>query len=150
MTKYAREEKSRWDKEQTILIGHGIAKNPHHYARKLILFTFSNKLKVFCPFCLYQDEMNKFFIITEKQKIHKSLGKCPECKNEMMLLTLMNMNEYTMQEYAKFVFNYRLTGFWKKCPFDKWKERLKNFADFQDFWDEYKRLKGEETYSETE
>lgn len=130
----------RYDKQQSILSGTGIKPNPHNYAKIKITYSILDERKVFCPFCLINLPLNNF-LITVKKGIHQSLGKCPNCENEILLKTLDNLNVMTMKEFAKFIFDYRLNGFWDKAPFEQFKSRLKEFEDYQDFWDEYKRLK---------
>lgn len=93
--------------------------------------------KFFCPFCLHLDNYNKF--IKSDKRI--DLIVCPRCKIEMMKSTLTN--EMTVEEFARWVFDYALKGFWKKCDFEYFNWRLKQLEIAQRFWDKYKALKGD-------
>ena len=94
--------------------------------------------EVMCPFCLYQAKLREFFISTNKG-ISTDRAQCPDCKNGMKIRTLIV--EMDAEQYAGWVYNYRSFGFWKKCPFDKWKLRLKNIGWALQFWGKYKALK---------
>lgn len=91
--------------------------------------------KYLCPFCL--EESNKFTIESH------ALIKCPNCLNQMKLKTLIFIKECSNQDYARWVFEYRLSGFFKKVNFEKWSKKLKDLGIALEFWDEYKKLKGD-------
>jgi DNA-directed RNA polymerase subunit RPC12/RpoP len=93
-----------------------------------------------CPFCL--NNSNKFIIE------NKGLIKCPNCSNFMRMKTLVFVKDCTNQEYAKWVYEYRLSGFFKKINFEQWAKKLKDLGISYEFWEEYKKLKGE--YEEEE
>ena len=94
---------------------------------------------VMCPFCLYQAKLSAFFISTKKG-ISQGKAQCPECKNGMLMKSLWN--DMSASEYAQWVYNYSASGYWKKCPFQLWKARLKAIGWSQAFWGRYKELKG--------
>lgn len=96
--------------------------------------------QVMCPFCLYQNKLSHFFV-SVKKGISSGKAFCPECKNGMLMRTLLA--DMTATQYAKFVWDYRTSGFWKKCPFDVWKQRLHGVGWSHEFWEEYKRLKAQ-------
>jgi len=94
----------------------------------------------FCPFCLFYGRIEQFEFKTPKGNISKRL-ECPDCKNMMLRRTLeQKMNA---EQYAEWVFDYRLSGFWQKCNFKVWKERLYKLGLSHKFWEKYKLLKGE-------
>jgi predicted metal-binding protein len=106
--------------------------------------------QVSCVFCLYTTNLQKFFKIDAKGRTI-ALVTCPECHNKMQLQTLIK--DMSIQEYAKFVYGYRLSGFWKKCPFALFNQRLREIGASSEFWLEYKKLKGEypeQNYSQEE
>ncbi len=90
-----------------------------------------------CPFCL--ETSNKFIIE------NKGLIKCSNCSNFMRLKTLLFVKDCTNQEYAKWVFEYRLSGFFKKVNFDLWTKKMKELNISYEFWEEYRKLKGEDS-----
>ena len=98
--------------------------------------------EVSCVFCLYTTKLQKFFKTDAKGRTI-ALVECPECHNKMRLKTLLT--DMTPQEYAKFVYGYRLSGFWQKCPFAKFNQRLMALGVSREFWNEYKKLKGKDT-----
>ena len=59
----------------------------------------------------------------------------------MLLRSLVR--DWTPESYAKWVFDYSHSGFWKKINFEMWKDRLQERGWSQTFWDIYKRLKAE-------
>lgn len=95
-----------------------------------------------CPFCLSYVRL-RLFLISNKKGYDRGLGKCPECGQKMKLKTLVMMETCEPEEYAKFVFEYRRSGFWQKIKFASWKDRLKIMKWTKRFWDEYKRLRGD-------
>lgn len=101
---------------------------------------------LFCPFCLYRAKVSKFLVSTKKGISH-SMAKCPSCNNGMRMRSLTMKS--SIEGYAKWVFDYSLSGFWQKCPYKKWSERLKALGWSRRFWDEYKKLKGEFEPSES-
>ena len=98
--------------------------------------------EVSCVFCLYTTKLQKFFKTDAKGRTI-ALVECPECHNKMRLKTLLT--DMTPQEYAKFVYGYRLSGFWQKAPFATFTKRLREMGISNEFWSEYKKLKGEDT-----
>ncbi len=88
-----------------------------------------------CPFCL--ENSNKFIIE------NKGLIKCPNCSNFMKLKTLLFIKDCSNSEYAQWVFNYRLSGFFKKINFELWIKKMHELGMSCEFWEKYKELKGE-------
>lgn len=88
-----------------------------------------------CPFCL--ETSNKFTIESH------GLIKCPNCSLETKIKTLLFVKDCTNEEYAQWVFNYRLSGFFKKINFEKWSKKLKELGINYEFWEHYKKLKGD-------
>jgi len=98
-----------------------------------------------CPFCLHQDKMGKFLQSTKKG-FHKSLGKCPECGQVMMLKTLTT--KMSPEEFAEWCYEYSGSGYWKKVIFSKFRDRLFKLGIAKRFWARYKVLKaGDDTES---
>ncbi len=93
---------------------------------------------VMCPFCLHQAFLSSFFI-SNKKGISQGKAECPECHNTMLMKSLWQ--DMSPTQYAQWVFNYKSMGFWQKCPFAKWKDRLYAIGWGFEFWIEYKRLK---------
>jgi len=94
---------------------------------------------VMCPFCLHRAKLSSFFISTKKG-ISQGKAQCPECHNGMLMKSLWA--QWTLQEYAEWVFKYAKMGFWQKCPFHAWKERLRAIGWSYEFWKRYRDLKG--------
>jgi hypothetical protein len=132
---YKDREKAECDIKQCILNPDGsVSKNPRKYAKQIIEKDFT--LVVMCPFCLNTTELWRFNFI-------RGLRRCPNCLNQMRLETLIKIKSLT--EFVKFVFNYRLEGFWNKVypSFDEWNKKLYGLHLNREFWEEYKKLKGD-------
>lgn len=160
-------EKMRYDKRQTILTSNGIAENPFYLAEKKKSYTVFDTRLVLCPFCLKSNEINMFLIMTKKGEIHKLLGKCPNCSNEMQLNTLDELTVMSIKDLAYWVFQYRLSGFWGKVTrnepkgstlgemyFKEFCDNLYRLTDDKgeggkEFWDYYRSFKGEGEKDET-
>lgn len=103
----------------------------------------------YCPFCLYYGMMKDFQFLTAKHKTSKK-ARCPDCKNEFLMRSLTS--PMSAEQYAEWVFMYSADGYWKKCKWDIWKDRLYKLGMAQKFWDKYRLLKGaiagQETYAE--
>jgi len=89
-----------------------------------------------CSFCLFEGKFNEFL---PTSKIN--LKVCPECKNRMWRSTILEKK--TIKEFAEWVFNYAKSGFWEKCNFEVFNDRLYKRGLSKQFWDRYKELKGE-------
>lgn len=128
------------DKYQFKLCENGIKPNTSPLAR---ITTINYGQNVFCPFCLHKDSISKFMV-------NKRLGICPECKNGMLIETLIRMLKWSAEDYAKFVFEYPYAHFWSKCEakFHIWKQRLYHLNMSNDFWLVYKKLKEREECTE--
>lgn len=106
-----------------------------------------NKSKFYiCPFCL--EKTNNYIIK------NKGLIECPNCLIGMRIKTLLFIQDCTNQEYARWVYEYRLSGFFGKLKsgnnsFEKWNNKMHELGISYEFWDEYKKLKGEDTEPET-
>lgn len=93
-----------------------------------------------CPFCLNENTAQKFLVSTKKG-ISSSRAQCPSCGEGMLFRTLTR--KWTAEVYAKWVFDYSHSGFWKKINFEIWKTRLAERGWAETFWDVYKQLKAE-------
>lgn len=120
-----------------------ITKNNYKYAKSQPHIDFD--ALVLCPFCLKSYRFDIF-------RVDKGLRICPNCNTKLKLSTLSKINN--IDEFVKFVFNYRLNGFWSKIclevkpvtsntRFNEWNKRLHELRLSKYFWDEYKRLKGD-------
>lgn len=138
--RFQRQESIKNEKEQLMFTsGGGLKPNPNIVAVSHD-FSLPMSKKISCPFCLGLSEF-RLFLVSTKAGISRSMGHCPLCDQGMQLRSLVHMDKSTAKEYAGWVFRYR--GFFKKIKFNEWKGRLKIMGWTQEFWDEYKRLKGE-------
>jgi hypothetical protein len=106
---------------------------------EVTITAFNDKIYT-CPFCLYQSSTGKF-VISTKSGFHKGLGLCPECKNKSQWVTLHR--RWRIRQFALFVYQYRLSGFWQKCKYERFNTRLRLIGQLDNFWNEYRRLKGD-------
>jgi len=136
--KLLRQEKVLYDLKQTRLTENGIKKNDFKYVKLDIAEELKGKT-ILCPFCLHY---NKFFDYWNNRK-DKRLMKCPKCQNLMQIETLQKMTVFTVQQFTKFVYDYRLSRFFDKIDFKNWNNRLYKLNISQEFWDEYKKLRGD-------
>jgi hypothetical protein len=98
-----------------------------------------------CPFCL--ETSNKFIME------NKGLIKCPNCLIAMKIKTILFVKECSNIDYARWVFEYRLSGFFTKLKsgnnsFEKWNKKMKELGISYEFWEEYRKLKGDYIESE--
>lgn len=112
-------------------------------------------LKTRCPFCLCFHPITKFLITKYDKKgnnkgYNRGSGKCPECGQGMQLKTLVSMRKWTIEDpvagvklYAAWVYEYRKSGFFQKIKFAEFNSMLKSMKWSREFWDHYKRLKGD-------
>ena len=141
--RYAIRERTINDKQKSTFDSHGWFVKPAPQSKTE--FTAANvNVRVYCPFCLYEDKLQAF-LISNKEGISQGKALCPDCNNSMMMKSLYN--DWTTKQYAEWVFNYRRSGFWQKCPHDKWKKRLFAAGMVKEFWDTYKEL---QNYSEVD
>ncbi len=124
--------------------------NPHKFAKLEEKGVDPYKMTT-CPFCLSFHRVNGFFISTKKG-IDRGRGRCPVCGTGMKLQTLVKMIEWAdksnkegVKLYAAWVYAYRSSGFWQKIApfFETFKKHLRMMGWSREFWDEYKRLKGD-------
>jgi hypothetical protein len=148
MTTYKQRQELETDKQQTRLTPTGIKQNVQSYA--ITIQTLNPDKLLMCPFCLTPDKSKAFYIKTTKKQIDKRLGQCPQCKNKIMWKTLYAYPKWTTEQFADWVYAYRLSGFFRKINFQQWNQRLRQMDISYDFWKEYKRLKGENDDSLTE
>lgn len=138
--KYIRGEKVKRDKEQMMFSFSGSLKSNPNIVVVAHTTVLPLEKQVSCPFCLGLSDFRKF-LVSNKQGISTSMGKCRLCGQGMFLRSLKLMSETNAVGYTRWVFAYK--GFWKKINFHVWKGRLQLIGWTQEFWDEYKRLKGE-------
>lgn len=130
-----------YDKNQTKLTNTGCTPNTFRFAEKVISIKYNENL--ICPFCLNIEIFGHFI------KKRKNIFECPHCKNQMLKKTLDKIRKMNMSEFAKWVDDYSLSGFFSKINFESWNQKLYNLGLSYDFWEEYKRLKEELTTQET-
>lgn len=103
---------------------------------------------VICPFCLTLKEFGKNF------SLEKGSYKCQFCQNLLKKETIKKIINIEPEEYALWVYEYRINGFWKKIypTFNIWNLRLSEFkGNFSKrFWDKYREIKGENFQEENE
>ena len=139
--RYVRDSKSKDDKQQSRFDKTGWIK-PKEKEPEVQFTTVSGNEMVMCPFCLHTAKLSLFFVSTNKG-ISQGKAECPSCKNGMLMKSLYN--DWGAEEYAQWVFDYRRSGFWQKCPFPTWKQRLYEIGWAHTFWTTYKELKGSDT-----
>lgn len=135
-------EKALYDKMQTRL-GENCLPIPNNFkfAKKNLSDIVKDKMLI-CPFCLTPNYLSSF-------EFDKGLYKCEKCKNRMHESTLINMFNWfnspiiDSESYAKWVFGYRINGFFQKINFKEWNTQLWKFGISQDFWGYYNKYKGE-------
>jgi len=103
-------------------------------------------VKYLCPFCLHSGYIHLYEKRLASGKVSKRLH-CPECNAEMRRESLTDHK--TIEEYAEWVFNYAMSGFWKKCPFQKFNDRLYKLGMSYRFWKKYKQLKADKSKEQT-
>ena len=138
--KYDREYKARQDKLQAQLNPQSLSfikKKPK--PQEAVITTYEGEY--YCPFCLHKDRMEKYLISTKKG-YDRRLGLCPECKNKMMIKTLVT--QMTPEQFAEFAYDYRMSGYWQKVPFSTFNKRLWELGIAERFWTRYRALKGED------
>lgn len=135
---YHMREKAKDDKHQ-LRIGIDGKLKPSKMQMVTVVVSANYNQMVMCPFCLHAAKLQAFLVSTKKG-ISQSKAACPECKNGMMMKSLTT--EWSPEEYADWVYNYRSMGFWQKVPFNLWKERLHKIGWSHRFWTRYKELKG--------
>jgi len=147
MSKYKREDKVWRDRAQTQLAPDPIREQViHPKPAKKDVTTITGTFM--CPFCLHLGPISEYLVSTKKG-ISQGKALCPECKQGMMMRSLTS--EWTPEEFAEWVYPYTRSGFWQKCSFKKFNERLKRLGWSYPFWTRYKQLKGEdksETYDQ--
>lgn len=96
---------------------------------------------VICPFCLTITKFDKGF------KINKQFYQCLNCKNDMTKKTLSTIINMNPEEFAQWVYSYRLSGFFNKIKpdFKTWLNTLETFDNnySRRFWNKYKELRGD-------
>lgn len=91
-----------------------------------------------CPFCLFRGATVSF-LRTRKNGTWSDLCTCPDCGSGMTIRSLTQ--KMSIREFAAWVYKY--IGFWAKCDFNKFKERLWKMGVASEFWEEYHKWKGE-------
>lgn len=142
--KYNREQAAKDDKQQMMLNPKSPSfiqskKKPEIQVTEIYTGTYM------CPFCLHQDRIGAYLISTKKG-YHKGLGHCPECNNQMQIKTLTA--DMTSEQFANFAFEYSTQGYWSKVKFKEFNDRLYKIGWLEQFWAEYKKLKGEDSGTE--
>lgn len=134
-------EKALYDKLQFRLGKNGITPNTFKYARKEVKDLIKNN-RLLCPFCLEIFHLSDFIYIN-------SLYKCKNCNNRItgktleIVFKLLCCEKPDIEGFAKWVYGYRLNGFFQKINFEKWNKNLHFLGFSYEFWDYYKKLKGE-------
>ncbi len=138
---YNIKEKMLYDKLQTKLGEYGILPNNFKFATINLKDIVKDKMLI-CPFCLNMSHISQFFFSS-------GLYQCNYCKNRMkeetlkLMFEIFNQEKINVYEFAKWVFNYRLSGFFQKIDFKQWNKKLYEMDINFEFWDNYKKLKGE-------
>ena len=80
------------------------------------------------------------FFKRDKNRVYKKTLVCPDCKVQFRSYSLVSEN-MEIEDFAKWVFDYRSVGYWQKCNRTKLMERLYQYGWAKEFWDAYKKLK---------
>ena len=152
--KFTRQERAKQDMQQTVFFQDAKEKtidfkgNPNQWVKftEKGIDPFKNTT---CPFCLGYNRL-RLFLVSTKKGYDRGSGKCPLCGKGAKLQTLVKMETWGPEEYAAFVFDYRSSGFWQKIKFDTWKKRLGMMGWNEQFWNEYRRLRGDAPDAERE
>lgn len=144
MKKYNREQTAFYDKLQTKLGSEGITPNNFKFAYVPVKDELQGKT-LFCPFCLTSTKFENF------KYVKGELLECQVCKNRMRGKTLAYLSKIGMSEFAKWVYDYRINGFWEKVgDYKQWYKKLKILGLYDSFNENYKRIKGENKQYEDE
>lgn len=87
----------------------------------------------FCPFCLHRDFLLKFS--QEKNKMFR----CPECETDFHMDTLVYVNGLSPKDFGTWVYRYPYYEYWRKCSFEKFKDRLYSLKISNEFWEAYNK-----------
>ncbi len=145
MVSFEKRHKLFQDKTQARFTKEGEVKQPEEKKKAQFTELHFNET-VACPFCLYTAKLSHF-LISGSKGFQQGMASCPDCKHGMRMSSLYN--DWTPEQYAKWVYDYVSSGFWSKCPFEKWKSRLQQLGWARRFWDEYKRLKAQYSVDDT-
>jgi transposase-like protein len=137
--KYEQLWNSETDKQQTKFVNGEIETNKSRVMIEKSKIDFS--VKVLCPFCLNVNTLDKF------QK-DRAWYKCPDCNQLLTVKTCVSIIKMNPKQFAKWVFEYRLSGFFGKIDFKKWNTKLWELGVSKEFWEEYKLLRGDSTQEE--
>lgn len=144
MVSWKDQQKVFFDKQQMMFNNDSTVKmNDFKFAEKEPNIKYHNI--VLCPFCLKSNELGKF-------ALKKGLRVCPNCGLSLKLSTLSELDD--LDKFVRFVFNYRLNGFWDKIclevlkkdrdsRFNEWNKRLWQLGLSRGFWDKYRALRGD-------
>lgn len=89
-----------------------------------------------CPFCLHPGAVKDFLVHGPDGELKPKKAHCPECDINMLMESLLT--EQSAEAYAKWVFDYY--GFWSKCNFKVWSQRLYAKGWASRFWPLYKKM----------
>lgn len=137
MTKWDREHNSKMDNQQLVFNNGELTQK---IQKQEPIFTF--KQRALCPFCFQPNDTDKF-VISTKKGYHKRLGKCPNCQNQAEWKTFFA--NWTIKTFAQFCYEYSCSGFWQKCKYQQFNDALRQIGWLDQFWTEYKNLKGDST-----
>jgi hypothetical protein len=102
-------------------------------------FVLDETNQYMCPFCLHIGYQREFLIYKDDKPVTYRV-QCPECENTFLMKTLMS--EWSIIEFADWVADYVHSGFWQKCDFEKFNQRLKELGWARLFWDRYRAVTG--------
>lgn len=120
-----------------------ITPNNNSYAQVPILDQIKGK-ELTCPYCINTNKSENY-----KPTNRIDITECPNCKNHVMYKTLIYITSLKdVSEFAEWVYNNRINEFFQKINFEKFNEKLFELGISREFWDNYKRLKGENQQNE--
>ena len=137
-----RRRKRRIAKDQSRLVKKGKSEMVTPALRDIEL----KREKVSCPFCLYTNHLNRFYIPLKGGRHSEKRFKCPDCGQTMLAKTLTR--DIEIEELARWLYeDVILFGGYDRISWEKLKTRLKesNFANR--FWNAWRAVKEKRTAS---
>jgi len=102
-------------------------------------FAIDEVNQYFFPFCLYIGYQKEFLMYKGDTLITYRV-QCPDCGQTFNMKTLMS--DMSIMEFADWVADYARQGFWQKCDFEKFNQRLKQLGWSYLFWERYRAVTG--------
>ena len=95
-----------------------------------------------CPYCLFRGRINDFTIWQEGKR-SRSL-RCPDCLNTITRKCLIKTSNYTIQQYADWLYWVKKYDHARKIKWDKLFQRSRDYGIASDLWYYYKIVKAKD------